>query len=123
MAFGRKVSSVLQANGLSAYALHLETRMSESYLYKLARDGFIPGEPNLERILAALTILGVEEDDIKGLRKERQANLKERTLWGEAKEGLREIDDWGTREGLVNDFGARIDLAREAQGAGGETAR
>ncbi len=91
MAVGRRLRALRLANGVSMNKVHLETRMSTSYLAKLERDEFVPGEQNLRRIIAALDELGVKGAD--ALVEEHEAVQREREMLVEMQKRLADIED------------------------------
>ena len=103
MAVGRRLKLLRQENEISMNKVHLETRMSTSYLTKLEDDQFVPQEPNLKRIIKALKTLEVSNADV--LIKEHKAVQKERDMLATLQQRLAEIDDPDQRlqvlEGLV----------------------
>jgi transcriptional regulator with XRE-family HTH domain len=86
--------------------VHLETRMSTSYLAKLERDEFVPGEQNLKRIVKALKKLNVPGAD--DLLVEHDAVAREREALAEVQERLAAIDDPDERLELLEDFMERL---------------
>ena len=49
MAVGKLLKALRTGNAVSMNKVHLETRMSTSYLTKLERDEFGPGQQNLKK--------------------------------------------------------------------------
>jgi transcriptional regulator with XRE-family HTH domain len=102
MAVGRTLKALRDRNQLSMNKVHLQTRMSTSYLAKLERDEFVPGEDNLRRIVMALKEL--EVPDAEMLYEEHRAVEREREALGRLQEHLAEIEDPGERLRLLDDF-------------------
>ncbi len=82
--------------------VHLETRMSTSYLAKLERDEFVPGPENLQRIIEALKTLDVDGADT--LWHEHEAVMRERETIGEMQRRLADIEDTDVRLGVLEEL-------------------
>lgn len=117
MAFGKQVGAALAENDVSMNRLHLETRFSTSYLSKLMRDEFLPGEQNMQKVLEGLRVLDVPDETIAQLSVEHKGNLRERELWKEIKEALNTIDDPEERWRAITDLSREVDRALELQAA------
>lgn len=107
MALGRQLKKLRAANAVSMNQVHLETRMSTSYLSKLERDEFLPGEDNLKRIVTALRKLEVDGADV--LFKEHRAVQKEREALAKVQERLATLDDHDTKMKLIQKLLADVD--------------
>lgn len=110
MAVGRRLAALRARHGLSMNKIHLETRMSTSYLAKLERDEFVPQPKNLDRIIAALEVLDV--DDAESLRSEYEAVRRERQLLDEIAGALREVDQADDRLRLLERLLGELDELR-----------
>ena len=102
MAVGRKLKALRAQNQVSMNKVHLETRMSTSYLSKLERDEFLPGPDNLKKIVDALKTLKVE--GAEALIAEHEAVQREREALGQLEARLAQIDDPDQRIALLNEF-------------------
>ncbi len=80
MAVGRRLKLLREQHAVSMNKVHLETRMSTSYLAKLEAEEFVPGDDNLQKIIDALEILNVPDTDRKMLVKEHEAVQKQRVM-------------------------------------------
>ncbi len=110
MAVGRKLKALRDKNDVSMNKVHLETRMSTSYLAKLERDEFLPGADNLQKIVDALKTLNVQGADV--LIAEHEAVKRERQALAELEARLAEIDDPDERIRRLNDFMSRLPAPR-----------
>jgi len=102
MAVGKRLKTLRIGNQVSMNKVHLETRMSTSYLTKLERDEFVPGTPNLEKIVTALKKLDVKDADV--LLEEQRAVTRDRQMLDVLRKRLDTIDDAAQRRGLLEDF-------------------
>lgn len=110
MAVGRRLRALRAEKDVSMNKVHLETRMSTSYLAKLERDEFLPGEDNLTRIVEALKALDVEGADV--LYAEHKAVERERATLAALQERLADIEDPDERLELLDGFVTRIAAAK-----------
>lgn len=93
--------------------VHLETRMSTSYLAKLERDEFLPGPQNLKKIVRALKALDVA--DAEELNEEYEAMRREREVLANIEQLLKEIDDAEARSELLDGLLTRLNRLRDRQ--------
>ncbi len=93
--------------------VHLETRMSTSYLAKLERDEFLPGPQNLKKIVRALKALEVADAD--ELNEEYEAVRRERQALADIEERLKEIDDAEARSEELDGLLTRLNRLRDQQ--------
>jgi transcriptional regulator with XRE-family HTH domain len=107
MAVGRALRTLRAKSEVSMNKVHLETRMSTSYLSKLERDEFVPGEDNLRRIVDALKKLDVEGAD--ELFEEHRAVEREREALVEVQRRLAGIQDREERLRMLDDFVETLD--------------
>jgi transcriptional regulator with XRE-family HTH domain len=107
MAVGRKLKALRDQHALSMNKVHLETRMSTSYLSKLEKDEFLPGEENLSRIVEALKSLNVPDADV--LFEEHRAVERERQALAEVQKRLAGIDDREERLRMLDAFVEDLD--------------
>ncbi len=114
MALGRKLRATLEASGTSMNRLHLETRLSTSYLSKLMSDEFLPGKVNFDRICAGLVSLDVKDEFMKDFEREYKGNLRERELWAEIRMALDQIDEPAERAELITWMDSRVTEVLEA---------
>ena len=106
LAVGRKLKALRAQHQVSMNKVHLETRMSTSYLSKLERDEFVPGPDNLQKIVDALKTLNV--DGAEALIAEHEAVKREREALAELEARLTQIDDPDQRIALLNEFMKKV---------------
>jgi transcriptional regulator with XRE-family HTH domain len=106
VAVGRRLRALRKQNDVSMNKVHLETRMSTSYLAKLEQDKFVPGPENLGKIVDALKTLDVENADI--LWKEHAAVEREREALAIVQDRLAQIDDVDERLRIIDAFVGQI---------------
>jgi transcriptional regulator with XRE-family HTH domain len=108
MAVGRRLKMLREQRGVSMNKVHLETRMSTSYLAKLEAEEFVPGKKNLDKILEALETLDVPESERQMLIKEHEAAQKQRDMIQELVDTLEgrmaDIDDPDERMERLDDL-------------------
>jgi transcriptional regulator with XRE-family HTH domain len=106
VAVGRRLRALRTENKVSMNKVHLETRMSTSYLAKLEQDKFVPGTENLVRIVNALKVLDVQDADV--LFSEHEAVQRERQALATVQDRLAHIDDLDERLRLLDELVGQI---------------